>query len=509
MEHTRKPLISLLLPTRKRVHLVRRLLKSLEDTVSTLDNVEVILYVDEDDTESQAISHPSIRLKRIVGTPGTTMGTIFNESFGHAEGRYIMLLNDDMVFRTRNWDLRVISAFEGFKDDIGFVYGNDLDQGKAVPTFPILSRRVCEIMGEVCPPEYRNLHIESHLIDIFKELERLGYKRIVYLDDVIFEHLHHVVGKAEMDETYRGKKDPLMDERLFVSLSERRKAIAKTLALYIEGKYRLEEKEFEFSTVLFVFDHKAKGLGRTLNRLFELYDAGYTDVVVVKKKGVTHVITGGRNIKVVDAESEGEFLQKGIASAGHRLVVLLSPGVIPGESIYQRSKELFKDGNAGLVGFRIINERTGGVHHAGVCFFRDQDGLWATHIYRGIPGGEPVVARPRTLQAVGGGCVVVDRTLVEGLHIQGVSPELYELAISATVKRKKGKIVYLPDVTLYRVDDSIYGDCETLLTASPQLKGLCEGLMEEDLEAVLKQDGYELKRLNGVYSVLGHAPSTD
>ncbi len=213
--------ISLLLPTRGRPQLVSRLLDSLAETTTDLKNLEVILYVDEDDVESHMISDLRLAIVKLVRPPGEKMGEITCACYGASQGRYVMLMNDDAVFKTRGWDDRVVQAFAQFPDDIALVYGNDLDQGKAVPTFPIVSRTVCEVIGEICPKGYYNLHIESHLFDIFKQLSRLGHKRIVYLEDVVFEHMHYAVGKAVKDETYT-KKNKQNDDILFISLNDER-----------------------------------------------------------------------------------------------------------------------------------------------------------------------------------------------------------------------------------------------------------------------------------------------
>ena len=122
-----------------------------------------------------------------------------------------------MPFTARKVGTALAEAFERFPDGIALVYGNDLDQGKRVPTFPALSRKTCEIMRGVCPAQYLNPHIESHMMDIFKRLKALGHDRIVYLRDVIFEHLHHTLGKSAEDKTSK-KKDPDFDDWQFLCL---------------------------------------------------------------------------------------------------------------------------------------------------------------------------------------------------------------------------------------------------------------------------------------------------
>jgi len=230
---TAMPVITILLPTRGRPFLVKRLFESLARTAADPAGIEVILYLDADDAASRLLGHDAFSVIRIIRPHGSDMGAMFKAAYRASSGRYIMLMNDDAVFVTKGWDERIKAAFKAFPDDIAFVYGNDRDQGEKVPAFPLLSRAACEVMGGVCPAHYRNIHIESHLIDVFRQLKALGHDRIVYLDDVIFEHMHYLVGKALYDNIY-AKKNTDADQQLFIELDEERRFVAKRLAEYIE-----------------------------------------------------------------------------------------------------------------------------------------------------------------------------------------------------------------------------------------------------------------------------------
>ena len=79
--------ISLLLPTRKRQPLVQRLFQSLVETTSQIHKLEVVLYVDLDDPESQQISHPALSLIKCVGEAGQTMGDMNRKCYEASHGR--------------------------------------------------------------------------------------------------------------------------------------------------------------------------------------------------------------------------------------------------------------------------------------------------------------------------------------------------------------------------------------------------------------------------------------
>ncbi len=204
------------MPTRGRPKLAYRFLQSVARTSKFLQHIEVIIYVDEDDVESHQIGHQDIDTHLIIG-PRKSMGEYNSECLENSKGEIIILVNDDMIIQTQNWDEYIRQYDASVDDGIYLAYGNDLFKKNNLCTFPILSRKTCQILQKPYHPAYRGAFIDYHLMDIFKRLEHAGYQRISYLDGVVFEHLHYRTGKAIMDETYkaRGRFD---DDMIFVSL---------------------------------------------------------------------------------------------------------------------------------------------------------------------------------------------------------------------------------------------------------------------------------------------------
>jgi hypothetical protein len=195
--------------------------------------IEVVLYLDQDDIKSGEVPESGFYLTKLVG-PRQTMGQMTNITYEASRGKFVMLMNDDVIFRTPDWDMAVGLACRSFSDEIALVYGNDLYQRGGVGTFPVLSRTLCQLMEGVCPPEYKCSHIDTHIYDIFRKLARLGHKRYIYLPEVIFEHMHFEVGKSVIDEIYQAK-DPKVDEVSYIAWEEERSWMATRLAQYIEG----------------------------------------------------------------------------------------------------------------------------------------------------------------------------------------------------------------------------------------------------------------------------------
>ena len=148
------PLISFLLPTRGKPDLARRFLRSLHETAHQPEEIEVILGVDEDDPQSHSITHEGLAVKRVILPPGLTMGALNRACFEASTGRYVMLINDDVIVRTPGWDTAIYRTFAAFGDDIALVHVNDLLFQERLCTFPVLSRKACLEIG-ICPACYR------------------------------------------------------------------------------------------------------------------------------------------------------------------------------------------------------------------------------------------------------------------------------------------------------------------------------------------------------------------
>jgi hypothetical protein len=139
------------------------------------------------------------------------------------------------VIQTRGWDRKVREMHAAMQDRVYLAYPNDLFKGRGLSAFPILSRAACQLLGEPFPRAYRGAFIDYHLLDIFKRLERHGHSRLIYLEDVVFEHMHYRTGKGDYDEVY-GKRDRFGDDDTFLRMRDARDAAARRLLAAIEGE---------------------------------------------------------------------------------------------------------------------------------------------------------------------------------------------------------------------------------------------------------------------------------
>jgi ABC-type polysaccharide/polyol phosphate transport system ATPase subunit len=226
-------LVSLLLPTRGRPELLRRFLESVLARSERPERVEVVVYADEDDPTSHGFQVEGLDVRTIVG-PRASMGDYNTACFQGSRGDIVVLTNDDVVIQTRGWDRKLREMHAAMQDRVYLAYPNDLFKGRGLSAFPILSRVACQLLGEPFPRAYRGAFIDYHLLDIFKRLEQHGHPRLIYLEDVVFEHMHYRTGKGDFDEIY-GKRDRFGDDDTFIRTRDERNAAAQRLLAAIEG----------------------------------------------------------------------------------------------------------------------------------------------------------------------------------------------------------------------------------------------------------------------------------
>ena len=229
------PTLSLIVPTRGRPAQLRTFLDSIAATAARPRLLEVVLVVDADDPASLAVRHDRLALKHVVGPPGRTMGELNTAGYEASAGDYLMLLNDDVVARTRGWDAAALRCFRRFPDPFALVHVNDTLIREHLCVFPLVSRAFCELAGGICPREYARYRIDDHIEDPFNMLAACGLRRTVYLPDVVFEHTN-AVQHPTAGRVYESISNVLAEDApRFDALFSARKALARKLLARIGG----------------------------------------------------------------------------------------------------------------------------------------------------------------------------------------------------------------------------------------------------------------------------------
>ena len=118
-------------------------------------------------------------------------------SLALADGHDIIAsFGDDHQPRTQGWDLQVREAFERMGP--GLVYTRDGLQDELLPTAPFWSADILRELGWLYLPVLQHLYADNFWLRLAHDINRCRY-----LPDVLIEHMHPSIGKAEMDDVYR------------------------------------------------------------------------------------------------------------------------------------------------------------------------------------------------------------------------------------------------------------------------------------------------------------------
>jgi hypothetical protein len=167
-------LITIQTPTRKRLESFIRTMKSIDETVTDPDRIEMIAFVHEDDTETMEwlknpTWQPRYDVRPMIGLP-STRGYRFNPSWYanmsmEGKGQWNIWMADDIVVDTVGWD-ELLVPFDG---QFGIICPHcDEDVGFNVQ--PIYSRSLFDVMKWFGTHPYIDRWLGGYTLDVFPEL---------------------------------------------------------------------------------------------------------------------------------------------------------------------------------------------------------------------------------------------------------------------------------------------------------------------------------------------------
>lgn len=237
--------ISLLCPTRGRPRGVAHLISSVYRTAAIPGRVEILFYIDSDDSCKNDylvfFKRKKFRFNRLMrceiflGEP-VSVSKSWNILACESKGDLLVMTNDDQRYIDYGWDVRLDNEIKKFPDEIFCMWFNDGAFGAEYCTFPIVSRRWFETLEYFTPGIFEFWCNDSWIMDI---AERIG--RLHYIPDILAEHLNYGFKKALFDKTYQrhrpGGSDEvwLKDMALFEKTYPERKKAAKKLKTVIDN----------------------------------------------------------------------------------------------------------------------------------------------------------------------------------------------------------------------------------------------------------------------------------
>ena len=260
--------ISLLVPTRMRPDSLLRFYNTAMSQARDPYKIEVIAFRDEDDySYNDLYSRPGLT---IISGNGLNLAEMWNECAKVARGNILGLFGDDVVFRTRDWDVVVEHTFNQAFDKCLLVYGHDgSPMGEQIATHFFLHRNWMNTVGYFVPPYFSAGYVDTWWNDVAKELGRMRYIPI------LTEHLHHGYGKSENDETYRLGSQRVIDDDLDAlynspEMVAKRQADVEKLRAYIRPPAISEPVVTEETTVYIA--HKDWAEGELIHKSFKIQE---------------------------------------------------------------------------------------------------------------------------------------------------------------------------------------------------------------------------------------------
>jgi len=234
--------ISLLVPSRERLNLKLTLISSIITSVNDINNVELIFGIDADDPTLEIVhkisdSIPFVKIiviendKKFIG-----INKIWNMLYPHAEGNIFGYIGDDMVFKTRNWDKKILDEFNDDNlpnDKIKLVHCYDGYRDKdEISVNAFIHKKYTEILGYMCKGEFLINWSDQWMYQTFKAFDRVKYRR-----DIHIQHNHWVFGQRSKDKVAERMLSDQHDRKsdaLWYELVDERIADVKKLSEYLK-----------------------------------------------------------------------------------------------------------------------------------------------------------------------------------------------------------------------------------------------------------------------------------
>jgi len=194
--------ISLLCPTRNRPDGLEKMWSSAIENASEPSKIELVLYIDDDDQSSLIKSKDLTgrfgdQINITIGKRGEEIySNLHNVCCSNARSDIVFGCADDLIFRTKEWDLIAIDKFDEVPDKIAYIFSNDGHWGDKLGTHGFFHKRWFDTLGYLSPPLFTVDYSDNYVNDLANAINRR-----FYVDNVLIEHMHWTFGKMKMDQT--------------------------------------------------------------------------------------------------------------------------------------------------------------------------------------------------------------------------------------------------------------------------------------------------------------------
>ncbi|MBA5868777.1 MAG: glycosyltransferase [Nitrospira sp. CR2.1] len=518
---TRKPMVSVIVPTFNRPQLLRVALESLNR--QQFQDFEVIVVNDGRTPVDSVIAEMNQQGRITLVNHDRNRGLAASRNTGLrvAQGRYVAYLDDDdrllpehldtlveflergthQVAYTDAW--RVTErGLEGAREEVerDQPYTYDYDFGRLlvknyIPVLCLMHRRTCldDVGGfdeSLFVHEDWDLWIRLGTVYPFAHIARTTAEFTWRTDGTSMTSHDHDAFCRTTDIIYR---------KYFPYVSAHPRVLQAQREHLAELKGRRPRKTYDCSIIIPVWNNAAL-TQQCLQALAEVTDGVSYEVVVVdngSSDGVeTFLQTLGGDVQVIRNEQNLGFSKacnQGARAARGEFLVFLNNDTIPLKGwLTALVDEARAHADVAVVGSKLLFE-DGTIQHAGVAFSREW--FLPYHLYRGGNANAACVSRRRELQCVTAACMLVRRTVFDqaGGFDEGYRNGFEDVDLCLKIRKLEWKIVYQPKSVLYHLESKTPGRKAHELDNSRRLHerwGACWWLADEDL--LHFEDGYAI-----------------
>ena len=516
---TRKPMVSVIVPTYNRPQLLRMALESLNR--QRYQDFEIIVVNDGTTPVDSVIAEMNQQGRITLVNHDRNRGLAASRNTGLrvAKGVYVAYLDDDdrllpdhlgtlveflergthQVAYTDAWRVKE-QGIEGARQEVGRdqPYAYDYDYQRLlvrnyIPVLCLMHRRAClEEVGmfdeSLFVHEDWDLWIRLGSVYPFAHIARTTAEFTWRTDGTSMTSCDHEAFCRTTDIIYR---------KYFPSVAGHSKLLQLQRDHLAELKGRRPQTTYDCSVIIPVWNN-AVLTQQCLNALAEVTDGVSYEVVVVDNgstDGVeTFLQTLGGDVQVIRNEQNLGFSKacnQGARAARGEFLVFLNNDTIPLKGwLSALVEEARAHADVAVVGSKLLFE-DGTIQHAGVAFSREW--FLPYHIYRGANAHAACVSRRRELQCVTAAGMLVRRTVFEQAEgfDEGYRNGFEDVDLCLKIKKLQWRIVYQPRSVLYHLESKTPGRKAHEQDNSRRLHerwGSCWWLADEDL--LHFEDGY-------------------
>ncbi len=194
---------AILTPTRNRRDRLYDFISSVFEHVSDFEKVHCFNYIDSDDPalgDYKVMNDTYYRfMTTVVGEPQSVSKSwnVLADLAIRKKFDVLIMGNDDLIYRTKNWDKILDRELKQYPDEIYCAYMNDMINGPKHCAFPIVSKKWYETLGYFTPGIFHFGYNDTWVFDIANKIGRAHY-----INNIVADHVHGPSGKAPMDDTY-------------------------------------------------------------------------------------------------------------------------------------------------------------------------------------------------------------------------------------------------------------------------------------------------------------------